>query len=97
MCLRGDSCAPSSTTIDGRKVDTCGRDIFAGELVATWINLSSNGKTTIRRAVCMLCYRNATLDYYGPGLEPGRFVLGRLKNCLTCGYHPAVIKEWNPR
>ena len=92
-CLRGDTMRPGSSVIDGEDIRECGRYIYAGELVATWITLSSNKKGTLRFALCMGCYRSATLDYSGPGLPPSRFTIGRLRDCIPCGYHTAVIEE----
>lgn len=92
LCLRDLVSRPSSTVLDGVMVDECGRYLRAGELVATWIELSANKASTLRWALCMECYDRAY-----KGVNPGRITFGWLNNCIPCGYHSADIETFRVR
>lgn len=88
-CMRDDAYRSSDGCIDGVGFDQCGRYLRAGEMAATWITLDAAKTGTLRFAICMRCYDHALFA----GVPRGRFVLGTLKDCITCGYHTAVIDE----
>ena len=88
-CMRDGGWRPSGGTIDGIEVEKCGRSLRAGEMVATWIELNGTRAGTMRFVFCMACHDAAVVR----GVTETRFTLGTLENCLSCGYHPAVLAD----